>query len=100
MSSIKQMLFINISLRLYIDLLINENVLNTILYNSDNRIKNEVNKGLRKTSTSSASSTISSAPRPYTSNNTSAVAPSNNDALFDRKIDLITEGIGSFFAKG
>jgi hypothetical protein len=72
-------------------------VLNTILYNSVNRTKNEVNKGLRKTLASSASSTISSAQRPHINNNTSP-APSNNDVLFDRKIDLITEGIDSFFA--
>jgi integrase len=34
---------------------------------------------------------------PHISNNTGPT-PSDNDALFDRKINLITEGIGSFFA--
>jgi hypothetical protein len=57
-----------------------------------------VNKGLRKTLTSASSPAISSAPRPYISNNSGAVVPSDNDAIFERKIDLITEGIGSFFA--
>jgi hypothetical protein len=73
-------------------------VLDTILYKSANRIKNELNKGLRKTVTSSASSIISSAPSPHININTCAVVPSDNYVLFDRKIDLTTEGIGSFFA--
>ena len=34
-------------------------------------------------------------PRPSIGNNVSAA---NNEALFDRKIDLITEGIAPYFA--
>jgi hypothetical protein len=58
-------------------------VLNTILYNRKKGINNEVKKRQDK-------SAAAIAPRSSIGNNVSAA---NNDALFDRKIDLITEGI-------
>jgi hypothetical protein len=58
-------------------------VLNTILYNRKKGINNEVKKRQGK-------SAAAIAPRSSIGNNVSAA---NNDALFDRKIDLITEGI-------
>jgi hypothetical protein len=71
-------------------LLQHNDVLNTILYNWDEEIKDEVNK--RRTKTGNIASTTIF----FTKDNTDAVAP-NNDALFDRKIDPITEGIDSFY---
>jgi hypothetical protein len=55
-----------------------------------------VKKGQSNTSSVSASPTIV-ASRSTINNNVSA-ATANNDALFDRKIDLITEGIDLLFA--
>jgi hypothetical protein len=73
-------------------------VLNTILYNWKEGIESEVNKGLRKTSTSTAeTATIASTTRTSRRDNIDAVVVSNADALFDRKIQLITEGIDTFF---
>lgn len=63
-------------------------MLNTILYNWKEGINNEVKKRQGK-------SAAAIAPRSSIGNNVSAA---NNDALFDRKIDLITEGIAPFFA--
>jgi hypothetical protein len=63
-------------------------VLNTILYNWKEGINNEVKKRQGK-------SAAANAPRTSIGNNVSAA---NNDALFDRKIDLITEGIAPYFA--
>jgi integrase len=71
-------------------------MLNTILYNWDEGIKDEVNKRQRKTSTSITTSAISSTTS-STKDNNDAIAVPSNDALFDGKIDLITEGIDSFF---
>lgn len=51
-------------------------------------------KGQGNTSSVSASAT----PTRSTINNDVSAAIANNDALFDRKIDLITEGIDLFFA--
>ena len=63
-------------------------MLNTILYNWKEGTNNEVKKRQGK----SAAAIL---PRPSIGNNVSAA---NNDALFDRKIDLITEGIAPYFA--
>lgn len=68
-------------------------MLNTILYNSHGELRDEVNKSLRNTPTSAAAATIMST-RPSIKDN----VVSNNDAIFDQKIDLITEGIDSFMA--
>ena len=71
--------------------------MNIILYNWEEERKDEVNKRWTKTSTtSSAAGTIVSTTRLFTKDNIDTVA-SNNDALFDRKIDLITQGIDSFY---
>jgi len=75
-------------------------MLNIILYNRDQVIKNEVNKGRRKASSISTAATSTTAPptaRSSIGNNVCGVV-SNNDTLFDRKIGLITEGIEPFFA--
>jgi hypothetical protein len=53
-----------------------------------------VKKGQGNISSVSASAT----PTRSTFNNDVSAAIANNDALFDRKIDLITEGIDLFFA--
>lgn len=71
-------------------------MLNTILYNSHEELRDQVNKSLRNTPTSAAAATIT-ATRPSITDNVCAVV-SNNDAIFDQKIDLITEGIDSFMA--
>jgi len=55
-----------------------------------------VKKGQSNTSSVSASPTIVASRS--TINNDVSAAIANNDALFDRKIDLITEGIDLFFA--
>ena len=72
-------------------------MLNTILYNWNEEIKDEVTKRLTKTSAPSTTApTIITSKRPSIRNNVDTVA-SNNDALLDRKIDLITQGIDSFY---
>jgi hypothetical protein len=72
-------------------------VLNTILYNWNEEIKDEVTKRPTKTSaTSMTAATIITSKRHSIRDNVDTVAP-NNDALFDRKIDLITQGIDSFY---
>jgi hypothetical protein len=72
-------------------------VLNTILYNWNEEIKDEVTKRPTKTSaTSMTAATIITSKRHSIRDNVDTVAP-NNDALFDRKIDLITQGIYSFY---
>jgi integrase/recombinase XerD len=68
-------------------------VLNTVLYNCKEGTKDEVNKRKGTIPTATPSAVIG--PKPSTSNNISAVP--NSNALFDRKIDLITEGIDPFF---
>jgi hypothetical protein len=68
-------------------------VLNTLLYNWKQGTNDEVNKRQRNIPTATSSSAI--AQRSSISNNISTVPSS--DALFDRKIDLITEGIEPFF---
>ena len=70
-------------------------VLNTILYNSNEGIKNEVNKRLRNTSTTSAAAIAST--RPSVKDNVRAIVH-NSNAVLDQKIDLITEGIDFFIA--
>jgi integrase len=64
-------------------------VLNTILYNWKEGVNNEV----KKRQGNKLADAI--APRPSIGDNVSAA---NDDALFDRKIDLITEGIVPYFA--
>jgi hypothetical protein len=74
--------------------------LNTFLYNWKEERNDEVNKRERNTSTSTTTTTASAviAPKPCISDNVYAAADiNNNDPLFDRKIDLVTEGIGAFF---
>jgi integrase len=68
-------------------------MLNTILYNSNEGIKDEVNKRLRNTPTAATIPSIG----PSVKNNVSAIVH-NNDAIFDQRIDVITEGIDSFIA--
>jgi hypothetical protein len=70
-------------------------MLNTILYNQDEEIEGEVNKSQRKALASSAVATTITSSMTRPSNRDTVVA--NNDALFDRKIELISEGIDSFF---
>ncbi|HYZ60564.1 MAG TPA: hypothetical protein VE544_12980 [Nitrososphaeraceae archaeon] len=53
--------------------------MNTVLYNRKERTSNEVKKRLSKSSLS-------------------PVSPPDANSLFDRRIDLVTEGIDSFFA--
>jgi hypothetical protein len=53
-------------------------VLNTVLYNREERINNAVKKRLYKSSLS-------------------PVSPPDANSLFDRRIDLLTEGIDAFF---
>jgi hypothetical protein len=72
-------------------------VLNTILYNWNEEIKDEVTKRPTNTSApSTTAATIITSKRHSIRDNVDTVAP-NNDALFDRKIDLITQGIDSFY---
>ena len=61
-------------------------MLNTILYNSNEGIKDEVNKRLENTPTVTISSIRSSVK-----DNVGVIAP-DNDPVFDQRIDLITEG--------
>jgi hypothetical protein len=68
-------------------------MLNTILYNSNEGINDEVNKRLRNTPTAAIIPSLG----PSVKNNVGAIVP-NNDAIFDQRIDLITEGIDSFMA--
>jgi hypothetical protein len=68
-------------------------VLNTVLYNCKEGTKDEVNKRKGTIPTATPSAVIG--PKLSTSNNISAVP--NSNALFDRKIDFITEGIDPFF---
>jgi hypothetical protein len=69
-------------------------VLNTVLYNWKEGTNNEVKKRLRNTSASSLLNSLT----PSLSDSVSLAAASvNADALFDRKIKLVTEGIDSFF---
>jgi integrase len=68
-------------------------VLNTFLYNWKEGTNDEVNKRQRNIPTATSSAAI--AQRSSISNNIFTVP--NSDALFDRKIDLITEGIEPFF---
>ena len=70
-------------------------MLNSILYNWDEETKDEVNKRRIKT-TSTAAGNIVSTTRLFTIDNIDSVA-SNNNALFDRKIEIITQGIDSFY---
>jgi hypothetical protein len=74
-------------------------VLNTVLYNWEEEANNEVKIGQGNTSSTSAAAIV---PRNHLEDNLDAAATAataaNTDSLFDRKIDLITEGIASFFA--
>ena len=54
-------------------------MLNTVLYNRKERTSNEVKKRPSKSSLS-------------------PISPPDANSLFDRRIDLVTEGIDSFFA--
>ena len=69
-------------------------MLNTILYDRKENTNDEVSKRKGNIPTVAPSTAIASGSS--ISNNVSAVS-SSNDALFDRKIDLITEGIDIFF---
>jgi alkylated DNA repair dioxygenase AlkB len=69
-------------------------MLNTNLYNRKEQTKNEVNKRKGNIPTVAPSAAIASGPS--IGNSASAVS-SSSDALFDRKIDLVTEGLDPFF---
>ena len=69
-------------------------MLNTVLYNWKEGTNNEVKKRLRNTSASSLLNSLT----PSLSDSVSLAAASvNANALFDRKIERVTEGIDSFF---
>lgn len=71
-------------------------MLNTVLYNWEEEANNEVKIGQGNTSSTSAAAIV---PRNHLEDNLDAAATAaNTDSLFDRKIDLITEGIAPFFA--
>jgi hypothetical protein len=75
--------------------------LNTFLYNWKEEINDEVNKRKRDTSTTTTTTAATTIPKPSIRDNNNDVYASdntnNNDPLFDRRIDLVTEGIGAFF---
>jgi hypothetical protein len=72
--------------------------LNTFLYNWKEERNDEVNKRERNTSTTTTTAAAAITSKPSTDDNVYAAADTNNkDPLFDRKIDLVTEGIGAFF---
>ena len=71
-------------------------MLNTVLYNWEEEANNEVKIGQGNTSSTSAAAIV---PRNHLEDNLDAPpTAANTDSLFDRKIDLITEGIAPFFA--
>lgn len=67
-------------------------MLNTVLYNWEEEANNEVKIGQGNTSSTSAAAIVA---RNTLGDNLDAAA--NTDSLFERKIDLITEGIDRFF---
>jgi hypothetical protein len=68
--------------------------LNTFLYNWKEERSDEVNKRERNTSTTTTTAAAAITSNPSISDNVYAAANINNkDPLFDRKIDLVTEGI-------
>ena len=72
--------------------------MNTFLYNWKEERNDEVNKRERNTSTTTTTAAAAITSKPSTDDNVYAAADTNNkDPLFDRKIDLVTEGIGAFF---
>ena len=72
-------------------------MLNTILYISKGGMKNNVDKRLRNTSVTPTVIGASTNRRHSTRDNNEAAATTHNDALFDRKVDLIIEGIDPFY---
>jgi hypothetical protein len=75
--------------------------LNTFLYNWKEERNDEVNKREKNTSTTITTSAATIIPthsiRDNNNNVYAADNTNNNDPLFDRRIDLVTEGIGAFF---
>ena len=69
--------------------------MNTILYNSNEGIKDEVNKRPRNTSPPTSAATIA-ATKPSMNDNVSAIVYTTSNAVLDQKIDLITEGMNLF----
>ena len=69
--------------------------MNTILYNWEEEANDEVKIGQGNTSSTSAAAIV--ARNTLGDNLDAAAAAANTDSLFDRKIDLITEGIDPFF---
>jgi integrase/recombinase XerD len=69
--------------------------LNTILYNWEEEANDEVKIGQGNTSSTSAAAIVER--NTLGDNLDAAAAAANTDSLFDRKIDLITEGIDRFF---
>ena len=67
--------------------------MNTILYNWEGEANDEVKIGQGNTSSTSAAAIVA---RNTLGDNLDAAATANTDSLFDRKIDLITEGIDRF----
>ncbi len=72
-------------------------MLNTILYNWEEEANNEVKIGQGNTSSTSAAAIVPRNPLVDNLDAAAAAAAANTDSLFDRKIDLITEGIDRFF---
>jgi integrase len=70
-------------------------VLNTVLYNRKERLSNEVKKRLGHDSRIKLTSSLAAA---ISSSHFASPNYENTDALFDRKIDLVTERIDQFFA--
>ena len=75
-------------------------MLNTVLYNRKERLNNEVKKRIGNDSRTTSTSSLAAAIEPNLSGYRVTAAPSyeNTDALFDRKIDLVTAGIDQFFS--
>jgi hypothetical protein len=67
--------------------------LNTILYNWEGEANDEVKIGQGNTSSTSAAAIVA---RNTLGDNLDVAATANTDSIFDRKIDLITEGIDRF----
>ena len=72
-------------------------MLNTVLYNRKERLSNKVKKRLGN---DSRTSSLAAAAEKFLPSDSVLAPPGyeNTDALFDRKIDLVTAGIDQFFA--
>ena len=73
-------------------------MLNTCLYNSEERKSNDVNKKRSEAAETNAAFIAKSSSSSNNNNNDDNNNTCIDDVLFDRKIELITEGIDPFFA--